>query len=304
LQVAGELYPKITRPTDKDWSGITLPWMAYGYGFEITPLHTLALYNAVANDGVMIKPLFVTSLRQADNIEKQFEAETINDKICSNKTLGQLKVLLEAVVDHGTAKNLRNADFRIAGKTGTSQILENGHYTHKYVTTFVGYFPANDPKYTVLVLIKNPKGFEQYGNNVAGPVFKEIADNIYSRDIDLHSPMDKKAVLEPGVFPQIRAGKQDELTMLTNELGVSNHTTTEEEWIKSSATNNAVVWKKNPMGKDQVPDVMGMSFRDALYVLEKAGLRVGHEGKGRVAAQSITPGTRITKGNKIYIRLS
>jgi cell division protein FtsI (penicillin-binding protein 3) len=110
--------------------------------------------------------------------------------------------------------------------------------------------------------------------------------------------------MEPGIFPQIRSGKQDELTMLSNELGVSNHTTTEEEWIKSSVVGNAVVWKKNSITKDLVPDVTGMTFRDAIYVLERSGLRVGHEGKGRVASQSLTPGTRISKGNKIYIRLS
>jgi len=304
LQVSGELYPKITRPADKDWSGITLPWMAYGYGFEISPLHTLALYNAVANNGKMIKPVFVTALQQADNVIKEFETETINDKICSDKTLNQLKLLLEGVVEKGTAKNLKNADYRIAGKTGTSQILEDGHYVKKYITSFVGYFPANAPTYTILVMIKNPKGWEQYGNSVAGPVFKEIADNIYSQDIQLHLAMEKKKVPEPGIFPQIRAGKQDELTLLSNELGISNHSTTDEEWIKSTIVGNAVVWKKNGMGKDQVPDVTGMTFRDAIYVLEKSGLRVAHEGKGRVVSQSLSPGTRISKGNRIYIRLS
>jgi cell division protein FtsI (penicillin-binding protein 3) len=304
LQLPGEGYPKIPRPTDKDWSGITLPWMAYGYGFEITPMHTLALYNAIANDGKMVKPLFVTSLSEADDVRKEFETETLNAKICSDKTLAQMKVLLEGVVENGTAKNLKNADYRIAGKTGTAMILEDGHYAKKYITSFVGYFPANAPKYTVLVMIKNPKGWEQYGNNVAGPVFKAIADNIYSTDINLQQAMEKKKVLEPGVFPQIRSGKQDELTLLSNELGVANHSTTDEEWIKSSVSGNAVMWKKNPVGKNLVPDVSGMTFRDALYILEKSGLRVGFEGKGRVASQSMPPGTHISKGNKIFIRLS
>jgi cell division protein FtsI (penicillin-binding protein 3) len=304
LQVSGEGYPKITRPTDKEWSGITLPWMAYGYGFEITPLHTLSLYNAIANDGKMIKPVFVTSMSQADDVKKEFDTEVLNEKICSGKTLDQIRLLLEGVVENGTAKNLKSADYKIAGKTGTAQILEDGHYTKKVITSFVGYFPAHAPKYTVMVMIWNPKGFEQYGNSVAGPVFKEIADNIYSTDVNLHLAMEKKKVMEPGIFPQIRSGKQDELTMLSNELGVSNHTTTEEEWIKSSVVGNAVVWKKNSITKDLVPDVTGMTFRDAIYVLERSGLRVGHEGKGRVASQSLTPGTRISKGNKIYIRLS
>ena len=304
LQITGESYPKITRPTDKDWSGITLPWMAYGYGFEISPLHTLALYNAVANDGKMIKPIFVTSVSRADQVKEEFETEVLVSKICSNKTLNQLKLLLEGVVENGTAKNLKHADYRIAGKTGTAQILENGRYEKRYITSFVGYFPAHAPKYTAIVLVKNPRGIFQYGNNVAGPVFKDIADNIYSRDINLHFAMEKKATTEPGVLPVIRAGKQDELTMLTNELGVSSHSDTEEEWIKTAKNGNSVVWKKNSVIKDQVPDVTGMTFRDAIYLLEKTGLRVGYEGKGRVASQSISPGTRISKGSRIYLRLT
>jgi len=303
LQITGEAYPKITRPKDKNWSGITLPWMAYGYGFEISPLHTLALYNAVANDGKMIKPIFVTSISQADNVKQEFETETLNSKICSNKTLNSLKLLLEGVVDRGTAKNLKNSYYRIAGKTGTAVILKDGRYEKKYITSFVGYFPAHAPKYSAIVLIKNPKGIHQYGNSVAGPVFKDIADNIYSRDINLHMAMEKKATLEPGVFPTIRAGKQDELTMLSNELGVSNHTTTEEEWIKAAKNGSAVVWKKNAIVRDHVPDVTGMTFRDAIYLLEKSGLRVFYEGKGRVAGQSLSPGTRISKGTRINLRL-
>lgn len=304
LQITGELNPKIKRPKDKDWSGITLPWMAYGYGLEMSPMHTLALYNAVANDGVMIKPIIVKAIRQADATFREFNTEVLNSKICSRKTLNQLKLLLEGVVDQGTAKNLRNAHYRIAGKTGTAQILEGGHYTKKYITSFVGYFPAHDPKYTALVLIKSPKGIYQYGNSVAGPVFKEIADNIYSRDLQLHTAMEKKAVLEPGVFPTIRAGRQEELTMLCNELGVSNHSTTEEEWIKAVRNGNAVVWRKNALIKDHVPDVQGMTLRDAIYVLEKTGLHVQHAGKGRVSEQSLSPGTRISKGSRIYLRLS
>jgi cell division protein FtsI (penicillin-binding protein 3) len=304
LQITGEAFPKFTRPTDKAWSGITLPWMAYGYGLEISPLHTLALYNAIANDGKMIKPMFVTSISQADEPIKEFETETLNSKICSNKTLNQLKLLLDGVVDHGTAKNLKNSYYRIAGKTGTAQILKDGRYEKKYITSFVGYFPAHAPKYTAIVLIRNPKGIFQYGNSVAGPVFKEIADNIYSRDLQLHLAMEKKAVLEQGVFPTIRAGKQSELTMLCNELGISNHSNTEEEWIKAARNGNAVTWRKNPVMKDRVPDVQGMTLRDAIYLLEKTGLHVVHEGKGRVADQSISPGARISRGTRIHIRLS
>lgn len=304
LQITGESTPKITRPKEKDWSGITLPWMAYGYGFEMSPMHTLALYNAVANDGKMIKPIIVKRIMKADEVVEEFEAEVLNSKICSNKTLNQLRLLLEGVVDYGTAENLKNAHYRIAGKTGTAQILENGRYAKKYLTSFVGYFPAHAPKYSCIVLVKNPRGVYQYGNSVAGPVFKRIADNIYSRDLQLHMAMEKKVVMEAGVFPTIRAGKQDELTMLCNELGISNHSTTEEEWIKAVKNGNSVVWRKNPVIKGLVPDVQGMTLRDAVYLLEKSGLRVSVNGRGRVSEQSLSPGTRISKGARIYLQLS
>ncbi len=305
LQITGESYPKITRPSDKkNWSGITLPWMAYGYGFEISPMHTLTLFNAIANEGKMIKPVFVTAIRQAEKSVQTFETETLNSKICSNKTLNQLKLLLEGVVDRGTAKSLKNSYYRIAGKTGTAQILNNGHYEKKYITSFVGYFPAHAPKYTAMVLIKNPKGIYQYGNSVAGPVFKDIADNIYARDLNLHMAMEKKKVTEPGVFPTLRAGLQEEVVMLSNELGVSNHSATEEEWVRASKNASAITWKKNVLIKDLVPDVTGMSFRDAIYLLEKAGMRVYFGGKGRVAEQSLRPGTRFSRGSRIYLKLS
>ncbi len=303
LQIAGEPTPKIKRPGQKGWSGISLPWMAYGYGFETTPLHTLALYNAVANNGVMIKPLFVKSIKRADQEEVTFETTVINKSICSEKTLAKLRLLLEGVVENGTAKNIKGTHYRIAGKTGTAQILEKGRYTKKYITSFVGYFPANAPKYSAIVLIKNPRGWYQYGSNVAAPVFKEIADNIYARDINLHQPMDKKKFASLDVLPVIRGGRQQDLTMLCNELGISNHSQTEEEWVRSSRNGSGVNWRKSSFGKGYVPDVMGMTFRDALYLLESTGLNVSYEGKGRVVQQSLSVGTRVSKAGRIYIKL-
>ena len=303
IQITGEPQPKIHRPGEKGWSGISLPWMAYGYGFEITPLHTLTLYNAVANEGKMIKPVFVRNISKADEVEEDFETEVLNDKICSKKTLTKLKLMLEGVVERGTAKNIKGTHYRIAGKTGTAQILDNGRYTQKYVTSFVGYFPAHQPKYSAIVLIKNPRGWQQYGNSVAAPVFKEIADNIYARDIALHMPMEKKVIVEEGVLPLIKGGNQEELTMLCNELGIATHSQTEEEWVKSSRNGTSVNWKKAIAGKGLVPDVTGMTFRDALYLLEKSGLRVFYDGKGRVVTQSITPGARINQGDRIFLKL-
>lgn len=303
IQIAGEPDPTIKRPGEKGWSGISLPWMAYGYGFEISPLHMLALYNAVANNGKMIKPLFVKSIKRADENEEAFETEVLNSSICSERTLDQLKILLEGVVENGTANNIRGTHYRIAGKTGTAQILENGRYTKKYITSFVGYFPAHAPKYSAMVLIRNPRGWYQYGSSVAAPVFKEIADNIYARDIQLHEPMDRKKFTRTDALPVIRAGNQPELTMICNELGISNHTFTEEEWVRASKSGTAVNWKKNLKGKNIVPDVTGMSFRDAIFLLEQSGLKVNYEGVGRVIKQSLHPGSRISSGDRIFIRL-
>jgi cell division protein FtsI (penicillin-binding protein 3) len=304
LQIVGEPTPKIKRPGQKGWSGISLPWMAYGYGFEITPLHTLAMYNAIANDGEMIKPIFVKSVKRADEEEDTFTTQVINKKICSTKTLDKLKLLLEGVVENGTAKNIKGTHYRIAGKTGTAKILEKGRYTRKYITSFVGYFPAHAPKYSAIVMIKNPRGWLQYGSSVAAPVFKEIADNIYARDINLHQPMDVKKFVAQDVLPVIRAGNQHELSMVCNELGISNHSQTEEEWVKSAHNGGGgVKWKKTITGKDVVPDVTGMTLRDAIYLLENSGLRVSFEGKGKVLKQSLTPGGRVGRGNTIFIRL-
>ncbi len=303
IQIAGEPTPKIKRPGQKGWSGISLPWMAYGYGFETTPLHTLALYNAVANDGVMIKPIFVKSIKRADQEKEYFETEVINKRICSEKTLNKLKLLLEGVVDNGTAKNIKGTHYRIAGKTGTAQILEKGKYTKKYITSFVGYFPAHAPKYSAIVLIKNPRGWHQYGSSVAAPVFKEIADNIYARDVNLHNPMDIKKFVVQEVLPVIRGGKQHELTLVCNELGISNHSQTEEEWVRTSRNGTGINWNKAATSKGLVPNVMGLTFRDAIYLLESSGLNVFYEGKGRVVNQSLTAGAKVGKGGRIYLKL-
>ncbi|MEM6524027.1 MAG: penicillin-binding protein [Bacteroidota bacterium] len=304
VQIKGEGKPNIKRPGDKGWSGITLPWMAYGYGLELTPLQTLAMYNAVANGGKMIRPVLVKRIRKADKIVKEYNSVVLKRQICSEETLLKLRLMLEGVVENGTAQNINNAHYKIAGKTGTAQILENGRYTKKYYTSFAGYFPADEPKYSAIVLIKNPKGWRQYGSNVAAPVFKEIADNIYSRDIEMHDPLEAEFMAEAGVFPLIRSGNQEDLKLLCNELGVSNHSDNEAQWVRTRVIGNSVEWKENKMAESLMPDVTGMTLRDALFVLEKAGLVVNAEGKGRVVQQSTPVGRRINKGEQVKLKLS
>src|SRR5690606_20154343 len=259
--------------------------------------------NAGANNGKMIKPILVKAIRPADDTKKAFETEVLNGKICCDKTLAKLRLMLEGVVETETAKDISDSHYRIAGKTGTAQILENGRYTRKYITSFVGYFPAHDPKYSAIVLIRNPRGWQQYGSSVAAPVFKEIADNIYARDISLHLPMDGPKYTQTDVFPVIRAGRQQDLVMLCNMLGVSNHPETESEWVRTVRNGNSVDLRKQDIRRGIVPDVSGMTLRDALYVLEQVGLQVSFEGIGRVERQSLPPGRKIRNGDRVYLRL-
>jgi cell division protein FtsI (penicillin-binding protein 3) len=232
-----------------------------------------------------------------------FEPAVLNRKICSDETLEKLKEILEGVVERGTAMNIKNDHYKIAGKTGTAQVLESGRYTRKYITSFAGYFPADAPKYSAIVVIKNPKGWRQYGSNVAAPVFKEIADNIYARDIDLHES-EMLAEVNDDHFPLIRGGVQDELKIICDELQIPNIGLENSEWVKTEIKGDTIQWKEFEMTETLVPDVTGMTLRDALYLLEKHGLRVQFNGYGRVKNQSIRPGSKFKKGNEIKITLS
>ncbi|HSZ72138.1 MAG TPA: penicillin-binding protein [Cytophagaceae bacterium] len=287
FQMEGTAKPRIKTPTSKSWSGITLPWMSIGYELEVTPLQTLALYNAVANDGKMIRPIIVKSTKVVDHNIDEFETEVLIEKICGDKTLNMLRTVLEGVVENGTAINIKNNNYKIAGKTGTAQKLKDKTYTRTYYTSFVGYFPADAPKYSCIVVIDNPKGFEQYGSDVAAPVFKEIADKIFSTDLDLHKMVDLKQKQNNTTLPVIRGGNFEELKALCNDYKIANHTKGEinEEWVSSRAENSSVMWVPRTTAKDKLPDVVGYRLRDALFILENKGLHVKVSGEGRVVRQ-------------------
>lgn len=304
FQMLGEAEPYIKRPQDKTWSGITLPWMAVGYESKMSPLHILAFYNAVANGGKMIQPIIVKEARVADNIEEVYQPKVINPKICSDKTLKEVRAMLEGVVEHGTAKNIRNSDYKIAGKTGTSLKLKNGKYTRDYYTSFAGYFPADQPKYSCIVVIDDPQGIRQHGADVAAPVFKEIADKVFARDIEMHKTLPRKTWEDDtGIFPMVKAGYFEDLRYLCNEMGISNHTRDTEEWVVANVSNRSINWKSKQYLPDQVPDVSGMTLKDALYILENKGLRVNFRGQGRVLSQSQRAGTTVLKGSTIDVVL-
>lgn len=304
FQMVGEGKPYIKDPSDSTWSGVSLPWMSHGYELKMTPLQMLTLYNAVANNGKMVKPMIVKGVMKADRMVEKFDTEVINNRIASKETLRKVKMMMEGVVERGTAQNINHSHYKIAGKTGTAKKVRNGRYVKEYYTSFAGYFPAEAPRYSCIVVIDNPKGYQIYGSDVSAPVFKEIADKIYSLELDMHEIGTEERTYVTGVFPYIKAGKREELTMICNELGISNHAKTESEWVTTDVINDAVYWKGNTVKYEVVPDVRGMTLRDAIYVLENLGLEVRVNGRGRVATQSLTPGGRIAKGSTIKLQMS
>lgn len=303
FQMVGEGIPRIKEPTDPSWSGITLPWMSIGYELELTPLQILAFFNAIANEGELVQPIIVKEVRKADRIIEEFESETLKSRICSDKTLKEVKTLLEGVVENGTASNIKGADYTIAGKTGTAQVLSNGRYLRKYYTSFAGYFPADDPQYSCIVVINEPKGVFQYGSSVAAPVFKEISDMIYSQNIEFHDPFVPQDNSD-GVFPVIKAGRQEDLQIICEKLNIKNQSTTEDDWVRTQVKDNAVLWTTNGIAPGVVPNVLGMTLRDAIFILENQGLTVKYKGVGRVVEQSQLPGRKALKGSVVTLKLS
>ncbi|MBC7391564.1 MAG: transpeptidase family protein [Opitutaceae bacterium] len=304
FQMAGEAQPYIKNTYDSSWSGISLPWICHGYEMKLAPIHTLCLYNAVANDGKMIKPIIVKEVRKADKILEKYETDEIVEKICSEKTLAKAREMLEEVVVSGTAKNIAGTHYKIAGKTGTAQRLVKGRYTKTYYTSFAGYFPADKPKYSCIVVIDNPKGYNQYGADVAAPVFKEIADKVYATDKEMHKLLEEKKFFDKeGIFPMVKAGFLEDLRYLCNHFGISNHANEKEDWVAAVPKNNAIIWQNRVVRKELVPDCKGFTLKDAMYVLGNNGLRVEYSGTGRVVQQSLVPGQRIVKGWTIHLKL-
>lgn len=304
FQMKGAGVPYIKDPADPSWSGVTLPWMSIGYELKLTPLHTLTLYNAIANGGTMVKPMIVKRISKAGETWKLYQPEVIRPSICSKATLVKMQQLLELVIQEGTASNIKDSDYRIAGKTGTAQkVKATGGYEKAYYTSFVGYFPAEAPKYSCIVIIDKPKGYNQYGSDVAAPVFKEIADNIYSRDSDMHKMFDPAINPQIGVFPVIKSGQLQDLQLICNELGISNHSGTEADWVLSKRNYNSVKWLENEILPNRVPNVVGMTLRDALPLLENNGFRVAFKGKGRITRQSLAVGAQVSTGAKIVLEL-
>ncbi len=298
IEVGGAARPVLADP--KKWSGVSAPFIAHGYEIEITPLHTLQFYNAIANDGVMVKPTLIEKVREYNQTVDSNTTTVLNPKLLSEKTVSQLREILVGVVENGTAKNLKDERLKIAGKTGTAVISNHGYKINKkYQASFVGYFPADKPEYSMIVVVNSPSQGGYYGNVVAGDIFREVADKVYSLSLDMQKSVNDPAVSE-NYTPEIRNGAREDIARLYKMFGLNIPGGT-DEWMIASDNKN---FQPNDIKADIVPDVVGMGFKDALFLLESRGLRVEFKGKGNVKGQSIDAGTKISKGQTIIIQLS
>lgn len=315
LSIPGEANPLIKETKSKDWSGITLPQMSYGYESLITPLQTLTLYNAIANDGKMVKPRFEKEIQRNGKTVKTFTTEVIAEQIVKKETLRKAKQMLEGVVQNGTGKGLNITAFKVGGKTGTAQIAKAGKKGYgevgnrDYQASFVGYFPADKPLYTCIVIINSPSNGIYYGGLVAGPVFKEIAEKVYSSSVDFIDPINNKQNLLTKAPGSIKT-QNDEMVIASKALKLpTKSNVTENGYVsRNSADSTSISLQSNnlesQLKKGIVPNLNGLSAKDALYLLENSGFHVKLYGIGSVKKQSIEAGHKFNKGDKITLILS
>lgn len=308
LQIQGEGTPLIRYPGDKLWSGLSLPMMSHGYEVQMTPLQLLTFYNAVANDGKMMRPRFVTEIMRNGSVVKSFGTDVIVNSIASRSTIRKAKAMMEGVVEHGTATNLKNANYKIAGKTGTAQIAKGkAGYRQgvrmSYQASFVGYFPAGNPLYSCIVVVNAPSNGVYYGNLVAGSVFREIADKVYATTFFRDYMADNKTDKKP-IAPEAGNGYRADINEVLGDLDVRYKKTSKEEWVATRESGDTIRLVGVNLQKGLVPDVRGMSLRDAIYVLENSGLRVRYSGKGRVLRQSPEHGARVYEGSVVSLDMN
>ncbi len=310
VQIKGEGQPLIRYPGDKFWSGLSLPMMSHGYEVQMTPLQTLAFYNAVANNGKMMRPRFVTAILENGSVVKSFGTEVIINSIASRSTIRKARAMMEGVVEKGTAINLKNPEYKIAGKTGTAQIaMNNQGYRRKvtYQATFVGYFPAENPLYSCIVVVNAPSNGVYYGNIVAGSVFKEISDKVYAttfyRDYRADNNSEREKEMK-GLVPEAGNGLRADINEVLGEFDVRYRKTSKEEWVATRESGDTIRLVGLDVKKGLVPDVRGMSLRDAVYLIENAGLKVKYSGKGRVLRQSPQHGARVYEGSVVSLDMN
>lgn len=308
IQLKGEGEPLIRYPGDKLWSGLTLPMMSHGYEVQLTPLQILTFYNAVANDGKMMRPLFVSAIMRNGSVIKSYDPEVIINSIASRSTIRKAKKMMEGVVENGTATNLKNPNYKIAGKTGTAQIAKEKYGYRSgdrvsYSASFVGYFPAENPLYSCIVVVNSPSNGVYFGNVVAGTVFKEISDKVYAtRFFRIYKP-ETKDNIKPSA-PDAGNGYRADINEVLKNLDIKYRRTADDDWVVTRESGDTVSLSGLKMQPGLVPDVRGMSLRDAVYLLENNGLRVKISGKGKVLRQSPEHGARYNEETIVSLEMN
>ena len=302
--------PNIRKPTKENWYKTALPWMSIGYETQVPPMNTLAFYNAIANNGVMVKPKFVKSIMKDGQVIEEIPTEVLNPAIASPKTIEQIQTILEKVVSEGLGKPAGSKQFHVSGKTGTAQVSKgSGGYkngTMQYLVSFCGYFPSEAPKYSCIVAIQK-SGLPASGGLMAGSVFSEIAERVYAKHLaqDLKEAKDSTAVLTPDV----KHGNMASAQYILDAIDVETVTTERYDKNKPSwgnvthNPNQNITLASNEVSDKKVPRVIGMGAKDAVYLLESLGLRVYLSGMGKVKSQSIPPGNSLQKGKTIQLKL-
>ncbi|HSV88356.1 MAG TPA: penicillin-binding protein [Bacteroidales bacterium] len=308
IEISGEGMPFISEPGTPSWSRVSLPWMSIGYEVSFTPLQMIAFYNAVANGGKMMKPMFVQEIRQTGETLKRFQPQILNSSIASKATLRKVHEMMVGVVENGTARNIHTPQYKIAGKTGTVQVADAGRGYRdadgrlSYRSSFVGYFPADQPAFSCIVVIHDPVGYIFTGGQIAAPVFREIADRIFATHLRI--PLEIAPEIYQAALPSFRNARIEDLRKVYAAFDARFTANAREGWANAISNGDTVNFFERQFIENLVPDVTGMSLGNALYLLENSGLRVRFTGRGNVRQQSLRPGTRIVSGSQILIELN
>ena len=305
IDIRGAVQSTIKDNSDKTWSQTSLPWMSIGYEVKITPLQLLTFYNAVANKGQMMRPMFVEALEDHGREVRTFSPKVLRSSIASRSTISAAHKLLKGVVENGTAKSISNTPYKIAGKTGTAQIAKDGRYTidgrKMYQASFAGYFPADDPLYSCIVVISDPKG-SYYASTVACPVVKAIADRVYAAEYRKGHVREQPKIVESEVLPYSKGGRSRDVNIVLAALKMPRDQVA-KGWVSATAQSDKVQLTTRHFVDNVMPDVRGMGASDAVSLLESMGLRVKLSGFGRVKEQNPSNGTQFTRGEIAQIIL-
>ena len=310
LDIPGSGNPHIRMPNKNNWSKTALAWMSIGYETQVPPINTLAFYNAIANGGVMVKPKFVRAITRGDEVIKEVPTEVLNPAIASKRTITQIQTILEKVVSEGLGKRAGSKQFHVSGKTGTAQVSQGkeGYMGggRRYLVSFCGYFPSEDPKYSCIVAIQKP-GLPASGGLMAGKVFSEIAERVFAKHLakNLSEAKDSASIL----IPDVKCGDIAAAHYVLNNINIStvgipdNTNLNSPIWGVPAAQNNKIVLKRYKGNNRIVPNVKGMGAKDAVYLLESLGLKARVGGVGKVESQSLAAGKRVVRGEAIHLIL-